>query len=198
MNSKPKNFKDTKSQFQKNSQPLSDLEIQNKEVSNETRIYDKLTPKFISFLSYTSRSEKEIVEKMNRTLLKYKISEESKVKIKNKFMKYFREIKLLDDEKYLKDYVASKQSSSKQKSPNQIKGFLLKKGFSFQVASDVISQLNSQYSDDYIQSILKKKTRQFDPSNPKKSKQKIVSFLISKGIPFQKAIGSVDTFFKVK
>lgn len=162
------------------------------------RIYERLLPRMISFVSYLPRTVREVSDKFDIILQKFAISQEEKTSLKNKLIQYFLEIKLIDDQKYLKDFVLSKQNSSKKKSPNQIKLYLMKKGFSTATIDKALRALGETYSDTYIQDFIRKKSKTFDYSDIRKSKQKFIRLLASKGVPLDKAIGYVDTFFKVK
>lgn len=162
------------------------------------RLYEKLLPRMIGFVSYLPRTVKEVSDKLNAILQKIDISQEEKTYIKNKFIQYFLEIKLIDDQKYLKDFISSKLNSSKKKSPNQIKLYLMKKGFTSTQIDGALRVLGETYSDSYIQDLIRKKSKSFDYSDIRKSRQKVIRLLASKGVPIDRAIGYVDTFFKVK
>jgi SOS response regulatory protein OraA/RecX len=159
-------------------------------------ILEKIYLKVLDYASYKPRSEREVLTKINYILKKFKVTDAKEaLEISNTILERFREIELISDSN-VKAYVDSFVNSSKPRSPQNIKQYLMRKGFDFKKIESELAKVPAETWINFALSEANKKVKSF--KDPKTVKAKLNSFLYSKGYN-QYTIGiAVDTLMGVK
>jgi regulatory protein len=161
-------------------------------------LYLKVFEKILNFISYSPRTEKEVKDRINRFFGKKDISPQEKDIIIEKVMAELRDLRLLDDLLYAKDYVQGRIRSEKPVSKRKLAEFLYKKG----VSREIIDQVTVEYSDELeysaAEKLADKKLRSIKDTDPFVIKRKLTGYLLSKGFSPQIVYIVVDTKTKVQ
>jgi len=173
--------------------------VRNNHADDDKReIKEKVNQKILNFISYKLRSEREISERLNRYLEKYKkINKSQKEEIKVELLEKLREVNIINDHYFAKSFVMQKIKSPKPASRMQTRQFLMKKG----VPRSIISQALKIYTDDQedqkITKAAKKKLSSLKNFNKLQKKKKLYNYLAGKGYPFARIRSIVDRIIEV-
>ena len=133
----------------------------------------------LAYLNYRARSEKEIRERLQK--------EDIPEPIILRALEYLKELKLVDDEAWSKSFVNDKLVR-KSVSSRQLAFGLKQKGVSKEVIEETISDLNANETDAIraMRAAEKRWPRILrSESDPRKQKQKLYTFLASRGFSFE-------------
>lgn len=163
-------------------------------------IFESINTKILKFLSYKSRSEKEVVSKLNDYLLREKnLTPVAKDFFSKFFISKLKELNLIDDYKYAKSFVKEKIDSPKPTSKIKVKIFLRKKGISEEIINNAVKDFSRDLE---ISNAKKDANKKFKILKNKKDtpylKHKINNYLLSKGYPIEIISSVVDTLSDVK
>ena len=174
------------------------LNNQNFEEQNPYQdLYEKTFGKVLAFLSYSSRTVKEITDRIDKYLYKKDLAKEVKDKITKQILEDLGNMKLLDDTAYATSYVEGVLRSSKTISKKKMSNFLYTKGIPQEIANTVLETYASgteNMEEDAIKKLADKKFRGIKETNPRKIKQKLATYLLGKGFPPQKVFKIIETY----
>ena len=155
--------------------------------------------KTLNFLSHKPRSYKEIDNRINYYLKRYEDLEiPQKEEIKGNIIKGLEKADLIDDDKYAQSLVNEKINSSKPMSRLKIRQFLMKKGIDSSTIDFALESFTEQQEIEKIMEVAIKKAYQIKETNHFKKKQKLLSYLSTKGYPHSKIYAVVDRVLDVK
>lgn len=138
--------------------------------------FNKFYNQALRFLSYRSRSEKEIKD----NLLKKKASQE----VIDQIIVKLREHAFVNDKEFAKSWIESRMRF-KPRGIRVIKMELKQKGISQEIIDSQISKLRSSVSnEEMIQKLIQKKITRYKQLPPMEMKQKLFQFLSSKGFEY--------------
>jgi len=167
--------------------------------NNLEEILLEVKDKILNFLSIKPRTEKEIDGRLDYYLRKYQDLDENQVEdIKYELFDILTKSRLIDDKKYAAAFVKEKIDSPKTISKLKVKQFLLKKGVSENNIEDALMLFSDELEEENMKKDAEKKLSLLRESNFTKKKSKLISFLASKGYPYQKIYAVVDIVLGVK
>lgn len=144
--------------------------------------------KTLRFLSYRSRSEKEVRDK----LLKIKASED----LISKIIKKLKDYKFLDDLEFAKMFTRER-SLLKHKPARVIKFELKQKGIARELIEKVLTDSKEDEKDlKKAKEIIQKKIVRYKDLDSFKIKEKLSRFLVSKGFDYDTIKKAIDEILK--
>lgn len=149
-------------------------------------LYEKTFSKVLSFLSYSSRTRKEISDRIDRYLYKEEIDPEDKEQIKDRIFRDLDTLKLIDDTAYARNYIEGVLRSGKTISERKISDFLMKKGVPREISEKVLNAFSAsieEMEEEAVKKLAEKKIKNIRDTDPQKVKQKLTSYLLGKGFP---------------
>jgi len=152
----------------------------------EQNILYHIKLKALSFLARRFHSERELLIK-----LKTKAYEERLIKI---VLNDLREKSFIDDQVFANHFIEEKLKK-KRWGKNKIRAALFSKGVSSSIIDDVLQSFNSEEDQNEVAlSLAKKKFENLKlrETDSKKLKQKIISFLLSRGFDYEVSSGAVN------
>ncbi len=152
----------------------------------EQNILYHIKQRALSFLARRFHSEKELLIK-----LKAKAYEEQLIKI---VLNDLREKSFIDDQVFANHFIEEKLKK-KRWGKNKIRAALFSKGVSSSIIDDVLQSFNSEEDQNEVAlSLAKKKLKNLKlrETDSKKLKQKIISFLLSRGFDYEVSSGAVN------
>lgn len=152
----------------------------------EQNILYHIKQRALSFLARRFHSEKELLIK-----LKTKAYEERLIKI---VLSDLREKSFIDDQVFANHFIEEKLKK-KRWGKNKIRAALFSKGVSSSIIDDVLQSFNSEEDQNEVAlSLAKKKFENLKlrETDSKKLKQKIISFLLSRGFDYEVSSGAVN------
>ena len=152
----------------------------------EQNILYHIKQRALSFLVRRFHSEKELLIK-----LKTKAYEERLIKI---VLSDLREKSFIDDQVFANHFIEEKLKK-KRWGKNKIRAALFSKGVSSSIIDDVLQSFNSEEDQNEVAfSLAKKKFENLKlrETDSKKLKQKIISFLLSRGFDYEVSSGAVN------
>lgn len=151
--------------------------------------YDKLLNLTLHFLSYRGRSEKEVRDYLQKKKAPPEITE--------KIINACREYGFINDEKFARDWTASR-STFRLKSKRIIKLELLKKGVDREVIDKALEQEVSSGIDDATQAkkLVEKRIVRLRGLTRQEIYQKLVGFLGRRGFDYDTIKKAIDDVFK--
>ena len=152
----------------------------------EQNILYHIKQRALSFLARRFHSEKELLIK-----LKTKAYEEQLIKI---VLNDLREKSFIDDQVFANHFIEEKLKK-KRWGKNKIRAALFSKGVSSSIIDDVLQSFNSEEDQNEVAlSLAKKKLKNLKlrETDSKKLKQKIISFLLSRGFDYEVSSGAVN------
>lgn len=152
----------------------------------EQNILYHIKQRALSFLARRFHSEKELLIK-----LKTKAYEERLIKI---VLNDLREKSFIDDQVFANHFIEEKLKK-KRWGKNKIRAALFSKGVSSSIIDDVLQSFNSEEDQNEVAfSLAKKKFENLKlrETDSKKLKQKIISFLLSRGFDYEVSSGAVN------
>ena len=168
-------------------------------MNSKEDVYEKIIAQVLNFLAYQSRSQKEVLGKIERSLAKIKsLTDEDKAQVKEQLLNYLTELKLVNDEAFAKTYLQQKTASPKPVSKKAVSQFLFRKG----ISKDIIDAVLMDYTNDdeytAVTKLVGKKIKTLKSPNSQTAKQKLTSYLLTRGFSFDVIRRVVDTQFKVQ
>ncbi len=164
----------------------------------DKEILDKLYLKAINFCSYSPRSKKEILDKLDRYILKEQVNEDEKDDYIEKVSEILEGDGYINDEKLARDFVESNVLSSKPRSRVQIKNKLYKKKIPAEIIDTILSEISPEDEAGSATKVLEKKVKNRVDNLSIMERQKLIKFLLSKGFSYSSSKSAVDTMFDVK
>lgn len=152
----------------------------------EQNILYHIKQRALSFLARRFHSERELLIK-----LKTKAYEERLIKI---VLNDLREKSIIDDQVFANHFIEEKLKK-KRWGKNKIRAALFSKGVSSSIIDDVLQSFNSEEDQNEVAfSLAKKKFENLKlrETDSKKLKQKIISFLLSRGFDYEVSSGAVN------
>jgi regulatory protein len=152
----------------------------------EQNILYHIKQRALSFLARRFHSERELLIK-----LKTKAYEERLIKI---VLNDLREKSFIDDQVFANHFIEEKLKK-KRWGKNKIRAALFSKGVSSSIIDDVLQSFNSEEDQNEVAfSLAKKKFENLKlrETDSKKLKQKIISFLLSRGFDYEVSSGAVN------
>lgn len=143
----------------------------------------KILERVYRLISLRQRSEKEIRDYFSKKQYSDLVIEETVKKLK--------ELRLLDDEQFAKDWV---QSRSKKLGPKALKQELFQKGISKDIIEGVIGFRENE--EEVAQRILEKKVRIWNGLPPLEFKKKAFGFLGRRGFEYEIVSKAVEKYLK--
>lgn len=166
---------------------------------DDNKLFFKILDKTINFLSYKSRSTKEVSDRIDVYLRKVKnLSQSDAATLKDRVLEEFSNLKLLDDLVFAKAYIKEKNNSPKPASKRAISNFLYKKGIPKDIMAEALEDINPESELLSVNKIADKKLRSLGKYDLKEAKRRLATYLIGKGYSPSIVFAVVDTKFKVK
>ncbi len=164
-----------------------------------SKIKEIITLKIINFISYKPRSQKEISDRLDKYLGRYKkINSQEKTTLRDDVLKHLQEVNLVDDDYFAQTFVAQKLRSPKPESKIKIRQFLMRKG----VPTTIIDKAMKAYSDETEEEKMikdaRKKLSTLRNTPPLRKRKKLYEYLARKGYPFSRIRAIVDRELEVK
>lgn len=159
--------------------------------------YEKIYNKVLNFLSYRVRSTKEVKTRLSEYLYKSGIEKDLGVVFEEKILENLENLGLLDDEKFVEQYIENAKTLKSPPGQQKIREFLMKKGVDREA---IESSLESYSTDDErlgAEKAFEKKLRSIKGNIDYKTKQKIYQFLLRKGYSPDVVSSVVDSKFEV-
>lgn len=175
---------------------------------NLNRIYEEIFNKIIAFLSYNSRSVKEVADRLDEYFYRASksdkspaadISEEEKAKLKQRVIEELQSQNLLNDLDFAKTYIQQKTDSKKPINKMKIQLFLRKKGIPKEIIEEALLDFKAESELESANILADKKIKILLKHHDKNTaKKKLISFLYGKGFSSDIVYAVVDTKFKLK
>lgn len=156
--------------------------------------YEKTYFKMLNFVSYRLRSEKEVLDRLEKYLSKFSLPKDSSDSVKSKVLSKLEDDGYLNDVKFASSYVKGLIFSNKPVSNMKIFQFLLKRGVPKEVIMNVLS--SDLPSDFLLKNALKegeKKKNSLRDVNPYTLKRKLLDYLYKKGYPSEVIHSVIDS-----
>jgi len=166
------------------------------DLNNLDKAYSRVYFKVLNFLSFSKRSESEIFGKIQTYILKTRISPKEKEILKDRVITNLKSdgyLKESNDQDYAYSYIQGLKNSGKSFNKIKVLKFLLKKGISKDIIDESLSEIED---DDIYESVLKeaeKKIKYIKGENNFQKKQKLTTFLLRKGYPYEIVSSVIDT-----
>jgi len=152
----------------------------------EQNILYHIKQRALSFLARRFHSERELLIK-----LKQKSYEEKLIKI---VLNELKEKSFIDDQVFANHFIEEKLKK-KRWGKNKIRAALFSKGVSSSIIDDILQSFDSEDDQDEAALVLAKKkfeNLKLRETDSKKLKQKIISFLLSRGFDYEVSAGAVN------
>ncbi len=178
----------------KNGQELSSVDTE--QIVTE-ELYVKSFNKVLDFISYQTRTKKEIQSKLNTLFQKSVESIPLREKLKDRIIERLEELNLFDDFSYAQSYVKQKTESNKPASSQKIKEFLYRKGISSQIIEDVLAEYDNGTQLKGAIYFAEKKIKSLAKYDKNEQKLRLWRYLASKGYSSGVVATAVDTALKL-
>lgn len=163
------------------------------------KLEEKVRKKIFNFVSYKLRSAKEISDRLDRYLSKYKnVNDKQKQNVKDTLTQDLKEMKLIDDDVFAQSFVAQKLRSRKPTSKFKVKQFLIKKGIPSGIIDNALIKFTSEVEGEKILQDARKKLSSLKKLPKLQKKKKLYDYLSRKGYPFDQIRSIVDRVLEVK
>ena len=156
------------------------------DLNNLDKAYSRVYFKVLNFLSFSKRSESEILGKIQTYIFKTHLSPKEKEILKDRVITNLKSDGYLtesNDEDYASSYIQGLKNSGKSFNKIRVLKFLLKKGISKDIMDESLSEIEDE---DIYESVLK-------GENNFQKKQKLTTFLLRKGYPYETVSSVIDT-----
>ncbi len=166
------------------------------DLNNLDKAYSRVYFKVLNFLSFSKRSESEILGKIQTYIFKTHLSPKEKEILKDRVITNLKSDGYLtesNDEDYASSYIQGLKNSGKSFNKIRVLKFLLKKGISKDIMDESLSEIEDE---DIYESVLKeaeKKIKYIKGENNFQKKQKLTTFLLRKGYPYETISSVIDT-----
>jgi len=156
-------------------------------------IYEKVYFKMLNFISYRIRSEKEISDRLDKYLSKYRYSQDEIEDIRSHTVSKLEDAGYLNDTEFASSYIKGLVSSKKPVSQMKIFQFLLKKGVSKDTINEALKYLPLDFLFENALKDGEKKIRLMRGVDKYTSKRKLSEYLYRKGYPFETIHSVIDS-----
>lgn len=166
------------------------------DLNNIDKAYSRVYFKVLNFLSFSNRSESEILGKIQTYISKTHLTSKEKEILKDRVITNLKSDGYLtesNDEDYASSYIQGLKNSGKSFNKIRVLKFLLKKGISKDITDESLSEIEDE---DIYESVLKeaeKKIKYIKGENNFQKKQKLTTFLLRKGYPYETVSSVIDT-----
>jgi regulatory protein len=161
--------------------------------SKAEEIFEKVYFKILNFISYNLRSEKEVSDRLTKYLTKYHTNPKEKDALFSKLTVKLEEGGYLNDSNFASLYIKSVSDSRKAVSKRKITHFLMKKGVSKDIISNVLNSLPTDFSLNNAKKDAEKKLRLLGNIDEFSKKRKLYDYLYRKGYDSGTISSVVDT-----
>ena len=166
------------------------------EINKKEEVYSKVYVKVLNFLSFSPRSRKEVLERIEKYLLKINFPSREKEEIREDIISNLKKdgyLKESNDKDFSILYIEGLKKSGKPFNSLRIFQFLSKKGISKDLINKIVKDLDE---DSIYESVLKdaqKKLRILKDGDVYSKKRKLMNYLYRKGYPYNVVKSVVDT-----
>ena len=166
------------------------------EFDKKEEAYGRVHFKILNFLSFKQRSEKEVLDRIEKYLSKIHLPSREIDEIRQKVLSRLKEdgyLKDSNDLDFSTSYIRGLINSNKPTNKIKVSQFLLRKGVSKEIIQKALENLDNDF---VYQSVLKeaeKKLRLIKGEDTYSKKKKLMNFLYRKGYPFEIITSVVDT-----
>ncbi|MBW6441432.1 recombination regulator RecX [Patescibacteria group bacterium] len=166
------------------------------EINKKEEVYSKVYVKVLNFLSFSPRSRKEVLERIDKYFSKINFPSREKDEIKKDIISNLKKdgyLKESNDRDFSILYIEGLKKSRKPFNSLRISQFLSKKGISKDLINELVRDLDQ---DSIYESVLKdaqKKLRILKSGDAYSKKRKLISYLYRKGYPYDVVKSVVDT-----
>ena len=164
--------------------------------AEKEEVFSQIYLKLLNFLSFSKRSRKEVLDKVEKYVSKSSISPKDKSEIKERIILalekdgYLRDATDVD---FAKSYIESLENSGKSFNSLRINRFLQKKGVSRDIINDILKNLDKDLIYESVLRDAQKKLRTLGGEDKYTKKRKLLKYLYGKGYPFDISSSVVDT-----
>ena len=166
------------------------------ELNKKDEAYSKAYFRVLNFLSFSKRSKKELLDKIEKYLSKTYLPKKDKDDVREQIIQNLKTdgyLKETIDEDFANSYVQGLRNSGKSFNGIRISQFLSKKGIPKEIINDVISNIDDEAVYESVLKDAEKKLRSLKNESALRKKQKLLNFLYRKGYPFDIVSSVVDT-----
>ncbi len=168
-------------------------------MSEISKIEEKLLAKLLDYLSYSSRTEKEVRTRARRILGKLATpGNTDRENLIERAISILKEENLVDDRLYAKKYIEGLILSPKNKSVKEAINFLRKKGISEDIAQNVIGEFGGDLESKSLKTLIEKKTAVYGSLRNPVARHKLIKYLVSKGIRYEDIKSEIDKIASLK
>lgn len=166
------------------------------DLNNIDKAYSRVYFKVLNFLSFSKRSESEILGKIQTYISKTRLTPKEKEILKDRVITNLKNDGYLtesNDRDYVSSYIQGLKNSGKPFNKIRVLKFLLKKGISKDIIDESLSEIEDE---DIYESVLReaeKKIKYIKGANDFQRKQKLTTFLLRKGYPYDIVSSVIDT-----
>lgn len=177
--------------------------MQNNSETSDNELFEKIYPKVLDFVAYQPRTIKEVLDKIYKLGIKWKLSSETTSMLQIRIITELKQVHLLDDRDYAQTYISQKLSG-KPVSSQKLKTFLFKKGVAAEIINETLQGLSSEFEFDAAFAEAEKKLKIFQTAKnvkrfaPFQLRQKIYAYLAGKGYPSDICSRVVDSLPSLK
>jgi regulatory protein len=164
----------------------------------EEKTFQKIYSKALNFVSDIPRTRKEVLDRLDRYVFKLTLDSEDKYELKLSVLTLLEEDGLINDERYVRDFINNFKLSSKPRSIRKIKYFLFKKGITSDLIERELSLLEGSVETGNIEKELNKAVSRYSGLEGYQLRSKLTSYLLRKGYDGDMVYNVVDTFLGVK
>jgi regulatory protein len=160
--------------------------------------YQKVFLKILNFISYKPRTEKEILDRLERYFEPEKITAGEKEELKEKFLIQLEEDGYINDKKTAKLYLESYLGSQKPRSVSRFRQDLKKRGFKETEINDLTSGIPAEQEEMKALAEARRKLLRLKNESGFIKKAKLTNFLYAKGYSGNTIKSVVDTLLTLQ
>jgi regulatory protein len=160
--------------------------------------FGKIYGKIMRFISYKPRSRREVVDRLEKYLIKDVKDKRFHSKLKERIMLKVEDLGFVNDESYAKEYIESVKRSDKSVGRRKAETFLYKKGISREIIDKYIENLSWKVEEKKALAAASKKMKLLKGKRSYKNRNKVYKFLYGRGFSADVIKSVVDTLFEVK
>jgi regulatory protein len=161
-------------------------------MNNNQDLYEKILAKVLNFIAYSSRSNKEVLDRISNALYRRKITDAEKQAITDQIMADLDKLQLINDEEYAKGYIEGQIRSGKLVSKRKISSYLYRKGIDQKTIDKYLELYTENMESDLISQLIQKKLPTIKDKDPRVRKQKLARYLMGKGFNPGKVFEAID------
>jgi regulatory protein len=162
---------------------------------NNQKLFDTALNKVIDFLSYSSRTRKEVLSRVEKYLSKKDLTTQEENEIKEYVLKEVDKLNLLNDKLYAKNYVEGRIRAGKSISKRKIQDFLYKKGVDKETIETAIQSYTPDMEVDLVKQLAEKKLKTLKYKDKYSGKRKLAAYLLGKGFSSSIVFETVNQLF---